>query len=143
MESLDGPRLSTLIRKFGPLPMEQLLPLGLEMCAGLHYLRHSGVVHLDVKPSNIIMGAPPRLIDPSIARDIDQAQALEHTVGTDAYLAPEQCEPPRFGKPGAPADMWGLGATMFQSLELFVRVKEERVEEFLLDIDRRRVTVVG
>jgi serine/threonine-protein kinase len=116
MESLDGPRLSTLIRKFGPLPMEQLLPLGLEMCSGLHYMRHSGVVHLDVKPSNIIMGAPPRLIDLSIARDIDRAQALEYTVGTDAYLAPEQCEPPRFGKPGAPADMWGLGATMFEAV---------------------------
>ncbi len=116
MESLDGPRLSTLLRKYGTLPMEQLLPLGLEMCSALHYLRGCGIVHLDVKPSNIIMGAPPRLIDLSIARFVKDASELDHVVGTDAYLAPEQADPPRSGRPGVAADMWGLGATMFEAL---------------------------
>jgi eukaryotic-like serine/threonine-protein kinase len=116
LESLDGPRLSTLLRKFGPLPMEQLLPLGLEMCSALHYLRRCGVVHLDIKPSNIIMGAPPRLIDLSIARSVERAAELDHVVGTDAYLAPEQCDPPRSGQPAPPADIWGLGVTMFEAL---------------------------
>jgi serine/threonine-protein kinase len=116
LESLDGPRLSTLLRKFGPLPMEQLLPLGLELSSALHYLRRSDVVHLDIKPSNVIMGAPPRLIDLSIARSVARAADLDHAVGTDAYMAPEQCDPPRTGRPGPEADIWGLGATMFEAL---------------------------
>ena len=116
LEHLDGPRLSSLLRRHGPLALEQILPLGLEVCSALHYLAASGVVHLDVKPSNIIMGSPPRLIDLSIARTIDSAARLDHAVGTDGYMAPEQCDPPRSGTPGPPADIWGMGATMFEAL---------------------------
>jgi serine/threonine-protein kinase len=115
LESLDGPRLSTLVRKYGPLSIEQLLPLGLEIASGLHYMAAESTVHLDVKPTNIIMGAPPRLIDLSIARSLDRASQLDHPVGTDAYMAPEQCDPPRSGTPGSPADVWGLGATLFEA----------------------------
>lgn len=114
LEHLEGPRLSRLLRKYGPLPLEQLLPLTLELCSALHYLARRGVVHLDVKPSNIIMGAPPRLIDLSIARDVEAARSLDHVVGTDSYLAPEQADP-RTEPPGTPADVFGLGATLFQS----------------------------
>lgn len=116
LEHLDGPRLSSLLRRHGPLALEQLLPLGLEVCSALHYLSASGVVHLDVKPSNIIMGSPPRLIDLSIARTTESAARLDHAVGTDGYMAPEQCDPPRSGTPGPPADVWGIGATMFEAL---------------------------
>jgi serine/threonine protein kinase len=116
LEHLDGPRLSTLLRRFGPLALDQLLPLGLEMCSALHYLSTESVVHLDVKPSNIIMGSPPRLIDLSIARTLDAATELDHVVGTDAYLAPEQADPPRTGSPGSPADIFGLGATLYEAL---------------------------
>jgi serine/threonine protein kinase len=116
LEHLDGPRLSTLLRRFGPLALDQLLPLGLEMCSALHYLSTESVVHLDVKPSNIIMGSPPRLIDLSIARTLDAAAELDHVVGTDAYLAPEQADPPRTGSPGSPADIFGLGATLYEAL---------------------------
>jgi len=116
LENLDGPRLSTLLRKYGPLPLEQLLPLGLELCSALHYLAAEQTVHLDVKPSNIIMGAPPKLIDLSIARTLEEAANLRHSVGTDAYMPPEQCAPPRHGTPGPAADLWGLGTTLYQSL---------------------------
>jgi serine/threonine-protein kinase len=115
LENLDGPRLSTLLRKYGPVSLEQLLPLGLEIASGLHYLAAEKTVHLDVKPSNIIMGAPPRLIDLSIARSLERAARLDHPVGTDAYMAPEQCDPPRSGTPGSPADIWGIGATMYEA----------------------------
>jgi eukaryotic-like serine/threonine-protein kinase len=115
LENLDGPRLSTLLRRYGRLPLQQLLPLGLEMCSALHYLRACGVVHLDVKASNVIMGAPPRLIDLSIARSVQSAAALTHVIGTDAYMPPEQCDPQRTGIPGTPCDIWGLGATMFEA----------------------------
>jgi serine/threonine protein kinase len=42
LEHLDGPRLSTLLRRYGPLPMEQLLPLALQICSALHYLAGQG-----------------------------------------------------------------------------------------------------
>jgi serine/threonine-protein kinase len=115
LEHLDGPRLSSLLRKYGPLPLEQLLPLALQICSALHYLSAEDVVHLDVKPSNIIMGSTPRLIDLSIARTTEAAARLDHVVGTDDYLAPEQCDPPATGRPGPPADVWGLGATLFRA----------------------------
>jgi eukaryotic-like serine/threonine-protein kinase len=115
LENLDGPRLSTLLRRHGTLPPHQLLPLGIEIAAVLHYLAREGVVHLDVKPSNIIMGAPPRLIDLSIARPVERASDLDHTVGTDRYLAPEQAAPPAFGRPGPASDVWGLGVTLFEA----------------------------
>lgn len=114
LEHLEGPRLSRLLRKYGPLPLEQLLPLALEVCSALHYLSRRDVVHLDVKPSNIIMGSPPRLIDLSVARTVEAAAALDHVVGTDAYLAPEQADPGS-GPPGPPADVFGLGATLFEA----------------------------
>lgn len=136
MESLDGPRLSTLVRKYGPLPMEQLLPLGLEMTSALHYLRNRDVVHLDVKPSNIIMGSPPRLIDLSIAREVEDAAALDHVVGTDAYLAPEQADPPRSGQPGVAADVWGLGATLFEAVTGYRPFRDGSNDERAAPADR-------
>jgi len=116
LEQFDGPRLSSLIRRYGPLPEQQYLPLAIEIASALHYLRRLGFVHLDIKPSNIIMGAPARLIDLSVARTAEAAAALTHPIGTDDYMAPEQCEPPMTGSPGHASDIWGLGATLFEAI---------------------------
>jgi serine/threonine protein kinase len=116
LEQIDGPRLSSLIRRHGRLPEQQYLPLAIEIAGALHYLRRLGWTHLDIKPSNIIMGAPARLIDLSVARPVDRASALEHEIGTDAYMAPEQCLPGRRGRPGPESDVWGLGATLFHAV---------------------------
>lgn len=116
LEAIDGPRLSTLLRKHGPLPEHQYLPLGLEIASALHYFSRVGLVHLDIKPSNIIMGAPVRLIDLSVARTIEAARELTYPIGTDAYMAPEQCDPPASGRPDHASDVWGLGATLFEAI---------------------------
>lgn len=116
LEHLDGPRLSSLIRRHGPLPEQQYLPLAIEVASALHYLRRVGYVHLDVKPSNVIMGAPARLIDLSVARTVEEAALLDHPIGTDPYMAPEQCEPPATGRPGPASDVWGLGVTLFEAI---------------------------
>ena len=116
LEAIDGPRLSTLIRRYGPLPEQQYLPLGIEVASALHYFRRQGVVHLDIKPSNVIMGAPARLIDLSVARTVEDAAALTYPIGTDAYMAPEQCDPPATGTPCLASDVWGLGATLFHAI---------------------------
>jgi serine/threonine protein kinase len=115
LEFVEGPRLSTLIRRFGPLETEQAAPLAVEVASALHYLHGLGLVHLDVKPKNLIMGAPPRLIDLSIARSLRNAASLTVPVGTDAYMAPEQCTPSP-GRLGPAADVWGLGITLYESL---------------------------
>ncbi|GGD30163.1 serine/threonine-protein kinase [Nocardioides daphniae] len=116
LEQADGPRLSTLVRRHGPLQEQQYLPLALDVASVLHYLRHVGYVHLDIKPSNIIMGAPARVIDLSVARPVTEAAALRTPIGTDAYMAPEQCDPGRLGGPTPASDVWGLGATLFEAI---------------------------
>lgn len=116
LEFLEGPRLSTLTRKYGRLPLEQSLPLAMQLCSALHYIHEQEMVHLDVKPSNIIMAAPPRLIDMSIARSLSDAAALTVPVGTDAYMAPEQCVPSSHDVLGPAADIWGLGATLYEAV---------------------------
>lgn len=115
MEHLEGPNLSSLIRRFGFLTLEQLLPLTLQVCSAIHYLGEEKVVHLDIKPRNIIMGAPPRVIDLSVARSFEKALEISGQVGTDAYMGPEQCDPTR-APIGPAADVWGLGATLYRAV---------------------------
>ncbi|MRJ76942.1 protein kinase [Aeromicrobium sp. SMF47] len=126
LENVDGPDLSTLIATHGYLPLHQLLPLGLELCSALHYLRQQDVCHLDLKPSNVIMGAPARLIDFSVAMDAKQAADLTDPVGSDEYMAPEQCRPGELGTVGHASDMWAFGATMFRAAAGFRAYDRER-----------------
>ena len=88
LEHLEGPTLQSLLERHGPVGLEQLLPLGLHVASALHYCAREDVLHLDVKPENLVMGAPPRLIDFSVARTTAQAGRLRKAIGTDAYMAP-------------------------------------------------------
>jgi serine/threonine protein kinase len=115
LEAIDGPRLSSLIRRFGPLQEHQYLPLAIEVASALHYLRRIGWTHLDLKPSNIIMAAPARVIDLSVARTVERAARADR-IGTDAYMSPEQWDPERYGSPSPASDVWGLGATLFEAV---------------------------
>jgi serine/threonine protein kinase len=115
LEHLEGPRLSTLLRRYRVI-LEQLLPLALELCSALHYMHGRGFVHLDVKPRNVVMSGRPRLIDLSVALPLDELRTITRTIGTDAYMAPEQCDPERFSEIGPPSDIWGLGVTLYEAL---------------------------
>jgi eukaryotic-like serine/threonine-protein kinase len=116
LEHTEGPTLKSLLRRYGPLPIEQILPLALNLCSALHYMNTEDMVHLDVKPGNIIMGAPPVLIDLSLARPLKQAARISRPVGTEPYMAPEQCDPGNRGPIGPAADVWGIGATLHEAL---------------------------
>jgi eukaryotic-like serine/threonine-protein kinase len=115
IEHLEGPSLRRLIKRDGAISLGQLLPLAAHVAGALQYMAQSGYVHLDVKPDNIIMGVPPRLIDLSIARTVERAAQTEGPIGTDPYMPPEQCEPGH-GAIGPAADAWGLGATLFHAV---------------------------
>ncbi|AIY18072.1 serine/threonine protein kinase [Pimelobacter simplex] len=117
LEHVEGPSLSRLIRRHRRLSPQQYLPLAIDLASALHFFRHADVCHLDLKPSNVIMGAPARMIDLSVARPDDQAAALTTPIGTDAYLAPEQAAPgTAYGVPGYASDVWGLGTTLFHAV---------------------------
>jgi serine/threonine protein kinase len=116
LEHLEGPTLRRLIKQQTTIPLDQLLPLALHVAAVLQYMANEGFVHLDVKPSNIVMGVPPRLIDLSIAQSFESAAGLRHSIGTDPYMPPEQCDPTAWpGAVGHAADVWGLGATLYHA----------------------------
>jgi serine/threonine protein kinase len=114
VEHLEGPTLKRLLRRGGALPVEQALPLGLHVASVIHYMAEEGWVHLDLKPDNLVMGIPPRVIDLSLARTIERAKRLTDYIGTNAYMPPEQCNPR--GDVGPPADVWGLGATLYHAV---------------------------
>lgn len=116
IEYVEGPRLSTLVRRHGRLNPEQAFPLGRQLAGTLHFLHSEGYLHLDVKPSNIIMGPTPRLIDLSVARRVERAHLINGFVGTDAYMAPEQADPTLWATIGPKADSWGLGATLYHAV---------------------------
>jgi serine/threonine-protein kinase len=115
LEHLEGNTLSHAIKKMGPLAPDQLLPLAYQICSALQYLANMEMVHLDVKPRNVVMTAPPRLIDLSVARSVQAAAQMTSPVGTDAYMAPEQCDPSR-AVVGPAADVFGLGATLYHAV---------------------------
>jgi len=117
LEHVEGPRLSTLTRRYGRLSEQQYVPLAIDIASALHYFRRVDVCHLDIKPSNLIMGSPARLIDLSVARSSAAAAAIKGVIGTDAYLAPEQAVPGEAGEvPGFASDVWGLGAMLFHAI---------------------------
>jgi eukaryotic-like serine/threonine-protein kinase len=117
LEHLEGPNLRRLVKRHGAVPLEQLLPLAAHVAAALHYMAGVGVVHLDVKPENVVMGVPPRLIDLSIARSLERAARTRSAIGTDAYMPPEQCLPREHpGAIGPASDVWGLGATLHHAV---------------------------
>jgi len=117
LEHVEAPSLRGLVRAHGSLPPEQIVPLGLQTAAALHYLARERIVHLDVKPSNVLMSAPPRLIDFGGARATDAVPQLRRPVGTALYMAPEVCGLPETAdRIGPAADVWSLGATLYYGL---------------------------
>ena len=73
IEHLEGPTLRELIERDGALAARAgAAARRCTSASALHYMAGEGMVHLDVKPENIVMGAPPRLIDLSVARTVER-----------------------------------------------------------------------
>lgn len=112
IEYVDGPRLSSRIRRAGPLDAAATAGLGHEVAGTLAAMHAEGVVHLDVKPGNVVLGAPPHVVDLGGARTLSEAARTRRPVGTRRWMAPEQRDPAAFGGMGPESDVWGLGATL-------------------------------
>ena len=99
----------------GRLEPDELIPILVDVAAGLDALHARGIVHRDLKPSNILLGdGRARIADLGIAlAEPSELTARDTTVGTLAYLAPEQLA----GEPASPAsDVHGLGVTAYLGL---------------------------
>jgi eukaryotic-like serine/threonine-protein kinase len=117
MELVDAPSLSRLVRRNGPLSPVDAAVAGRSILSTLRAIHRAGVVHRDVKPSNILVdGDAPRLTDFGIALfgDGPMLTAAGSVLGTPAYMSPEQASGQR---PGPAADLYGLGATLYFAVE--------------------------
>ncbi len=117
MEHVEGTTLSELVKQHGPLSPDDAAPLLQQAADALVAAHAAGIVHRDVKPSNILVDERRRakLTDFGIAR-ISADPSLTQTgmvTGSPAYLAPEAA----LGQGGGEAvDVWSLGATVFHVL---------------------------
>ena len=116
-EHIHGARtLSAYCRPGSLLPVEQVVQIVYKCAKALHYAHSRGVVHRDVKPSNILLtqDGDVRLVDFGIALVSDsEISRLEGVAGSPAYMSPEQVQ----GHPlDARSDLYSLGAVMYEML---------------------------
>ncbi|HET6885798.1 MAG TPA: serine/threonine-protein kinase [Rubrobacteraceae bacterium] len=136
LETLTGATLEYLIdTRARRLAISEIVHLGLHLCSALHYIHRQGVLHLDLKPSNIISESQlAKIIDLSIARSPGQG---EEGTGTDQYMAPEQVT----GDHLSPAtDVWGVGAVLWEAAtgeEPFNAEDEDDEEPSYEQLERR------
>ncbi len=119
MELLPGPSLAERLRE-GPLPVEEVEEVGLQVASALDAAHARGLVHRDIKPANIVYAddGRVRVLDFGITQLTEStgAQALTatHTVmGTAEYLAPEQA---LGGRVDGRADLYALGCVLYALL---------------------------
>jgi serine/threonine protein kinase len=111
METLDGETLEHMIdRTPGGFEPGEVAWLALHLSSALRYLHRHGVLHLDLKPANVIAdGGRAKLIDLSLARPPGRYRP---GLGTWCYLSPEQAAGDRVGPA---ADVWGLGVVLYEA----------------------------
>jgi eukaryotic-like serine/threonine-protein kinase len=115
MEFIAGPSVKSLLEKM-PLPPDEVAAIGAKISFALHDIHRQHVIHLDLKPSNVILREDGNavLIDFGLSRhdqlpDLVQEEA-EGPVGTGAYIAPEQV----LGGRGDPrSDLFALGVILY------------------------------
>lgn len=133
MELARGGSLAHYLKRYGKRPAQESLAYVIQVLRGLDYAHTAGVVHRDIKPHNMLMVTPPdpelhawspldahpqtvKLTDFGIARIVTMARGSRltgtgDTLGTLAYMSPEQRADPRHA--GPTADLYGVGATLY------------------------------
>jgi serine/threonine protein kinase len=118
MELVEAPTLADVVAAEGPLPEHRVAAIGLGAVGALDSAHQAGIVHRDVKPSNIMVLADGRvkLADFGIAqaKDDPSLTVTGGVMGSPGYLAPELF---REIAPSPASDLWSLGATLFAAVE--------------------------
>lgn len=118
MEYVPATTLADLLDGGRTLPPEEAARIGLGMIAALRAAHAAGVLHRDVKPGNVLLGAGDRVVltDFGIALTAGSSTLTRtgQMVGSIPYMAPERL---RGRTPGPASDLWSLGATLYQALE--------------------------
>lgn len=118
MEYVDAPTLDDIVAGDGPLAPEAAARIGLELLAILDVAHRAGIVHRDVKPANVMVAqdGQVKLADFGIASIQDDPKITQTglVLGSPAFMAPEQAQS---GSTGPAADLWSLGATLYQAVE--------------------------
>ena len=117
MAYVGGESLRGIMHRVGPLPADQVMSLVSQAASALHAAHEQGIVHRDVKPSNLLITPDGRLVltDFGIARIVAAARltAAGSVMGTVTYVAPEQIT----GDPvSAATDIYSLGVVAYECL---------------------------
>lgn len=118
MELIEGKSLAEAIREDGTLTPKRAAEVGLAILDVLRSAHREGILHRDVKPSNVLIAEDGRVVltDFGIAQ-VEGDPSVTSTgmlVGAPSYISPERA---RGHKPGPPADLWSLGGLLYASVE--------------------------
>ncbi len=118
MELVPARSLERILAEDGPLPPHQAADVGVRLLGALATAHAAGILHRDVKPSNVLLGTDGRavLTDFGIAtREGDSTLTqVGMVMGTPGFTAPERIR----GEPATPAsDLWSLGATLYAAVD--------------------------
>ncbi|GAA3058182.1 hypothetical protein GCM10020000_46140 [Streptomyces olivoverticillatus] len=118
MELIEGRSLADVIREDGPLKWRRAAEVGVAVLDVLGAAHRQGILHRDVKPSNVLIAEDGRVVltDFGIAQ-VEGDPSVTSTgmlVGAPSYISPERA---RGQKPGPPADLWSLGGLLYAAVE--------------------------
>ncbi|MGW0313307.1 serine/threonine-protein kinase [Streptomyces flavidovirens] len=118
MELIEGKSLADVVRQDGLLTPRRAAEVGLAILDVLRAAHRQGILHRDVKPSNVLISEDGRVVltDFGIAQ-VEGDPSITSTgmlVGAPSYISPERA---RGHKPGPAADLWSLGGLLYASVE--------------------------